>query len=238
MKDDIIYNNSNLNRVHFLHIGKTGGSALKYALKDILSTKTHLLILHEKHHITLKHLPKGEKVIFAVRNPVERYISGFCSRLRKGRPKYNYQWSKGEEEAFTLFNTPNELAISLSSKDVKLRSKAFKAMRSIQHVRSSYWDWFINEEFFYDRIKDVLFVCQQEQLDDDFDKVKNILNIPESIILPNDAVLAHKNPFEMDRELSNKAIENLKEWYTKDYEFLKLLENNNFIYPDSIRRGL
>ena len=80
--------------VHLLHIGKTGGTALKTALAGAASP-THVLIL-EDHPTRLRSVPVGERVAFFVRDPLTRFVSGFLSRQRKGRPRYFHDWSAEE----------------------------------------------------------------------------------------------------------------------------------------------
>src|SRR6056297_1213665 len=93
--------------VHFLHIRKAGGTAIKEALKDIAVKQN--VILHP-HKTRLKDIPEGEKVFFFLRNPVSRFVSGFNSRLREGKPRYNSPWNEGEKVAFSRFPTANDLA--------------------------------------------------------------------------------------------------------------------------------
>ncbi len=50
-------------KVHFLHIGKTGGSAIKSVLEKKLITPKYILKLHS-HGTSLKDIPKGEYVVF------------------------------------------------------------------------------------------------------------------------------------------------------------------------------
>ena len=71
--------------VHFLHIRKTGGTAVKHALKSHLRTRRYLIFLH-KHNVKLKDVPVGDKVFFFLRDPVSRFVSGFYSKQRRGRP--------------------------------------------------------------------------------------------------------------------------------------------------------
>ena len=146
-------------KVHFLHIGKTGGSAIKEALKraikeqDIyananklkdnteleikrLSGRFDQIILHG-HGKTLKQIPESDWFFFCIRNPISRYVSGFYSRKRQGKPRYNIPWNIKEKRAFKHFNTPNELAEALSSDNPKIRRRAKRAMKNIRHVKSS-----------------------------------------------------------------------------------------------------
>jgi hypothetical protein len=41
--------------------------------------------------------------------------------------------------------------------------------------------------------------------------------------LPQDDVKSHKNPEHFNKKLSEKAIANLKVWYSRDYDFLNFL---------------
>src|SRR5262245_9750479 len=169
--------------VHILHIGKTGGSAVNDALRANLDTRTYKIELHG-HGFALDEVPVGDKVVFLVRDPISRFVSGFFSRKRMGEPRYHIPWSPGEAAAFRSFGTPNELAIALSSEDSNTRESAVQAMKSIQHVNSSYWDWFGTEEYFLARLPDILFIGFQETLDSDFLILRQKLNLSESIELP------------------------------------------------------
>ena len=64
----------------------------------------------------------GEPVAFFVRHPVSRFVSGFNSRMRKGRPRRNVEWSEGERWSFERFRTPDELARALASADPGARA--------------------------------------------------------------------------------------------------------------------
>lgn len=212
---------------YFIHVGKTGGSAIVFALKG--HTKAHVYNLKFNGHKTkLTDIPVGEKLFFCVRDPIDRFVSGFYSRQRQGRPKYNSPWRKEEKIAFETFKTPNELALALSSDNESYKSQAEFAMNSIAHVKNSYWDWFINETCLKKRIPDILFVCHQNNLKEDFITLKNILGIPDQVELPGkSSVAAHANPEGLDRTMTDKAKLNLKSWYAADYSFLELIQDIN-----------
>ena len=226
--------------VHFLHIGKTGGTAVRYALeRDLIflsdvrgnitetSTVYHpnipcVLKLHG-HRIRLKDIPDGESVIFFLRDPVARFVSSFYSRKRRGMPRYFFAWSPEEESGFQKFNTANELAISITTEDRKTSDAAVKAMKSIFHVNTSFWDWFENKEYFLSRMPDIFFIGFQESLDGDFERLKIKLGLPDTIKLPAESLEAHKGDYsDFEKILEEKAIKNLEKWYAKDYEFLSL----------------
>lgn len=203
-------------RVHFLHIGKTGGSAIKSVLKNFLETPEFSITLHG-HGTSLEHIPKGDSVVFFLRDPVTRFISAFYSRQRKGQPRYYSEWSHKEKEIFEHFATPNEVAASLANK----QEAAAKAMESVKHF-ACYNKWYINTDYFKSRIDDILFIGFQESLDSDFIKLKSILGIPEDVKLPTDDVAAHKNPKNIDKSIDANGMAALKEWYLEDAKFIEL----------------
>jgi Sulfotransferase family len=207
--------------LHFLHIGKTGGTAAKSALRGHEKSGSYEIILHE-HEFQLKDVPLGEKVVFFVRDPISRFVSGFYGRQRQDLPRHDAPWTLGEEIAFRRFKTPNELALALSTDDQELQAAAINAIRMISHLRSPHWTWFKNEHYFLCRHSDILFIGFQETLKEDFALLKKILNLPQYVKLPEDEVASHKNPIHMDRRLDEQAIQNLKIWYARDYQFLEL----------------
>lgn len=209
--------------VHFLHIRKTGGTAIKHALRQHLTNRRYVILLHP-HRIGLNDIPAGEVVIFFVRDPISRFVSGFNSRQRQGRPRNNSPWKPEEKTAFSHFGTPNQLAAALSSVDTEDRARAENAMKSISHVNSSFWDWFESEEYLRSRLSDIFFVGTQERLQDDFEILKKKLGLPNGVSLPSSDVNAHRNPQSADTSLGPESLRNLKNWYRSDYQFLTLLE--------------
>ncbi len=205
--------------LHFLHIGKTGGSAVKFALQGHLVTPRHAIYLH-RHGKRLADIPKGQQVIFFLREPIDRFVSGYYSRRRQGQPKTFVAWSDEERSAFERFETPNALAEAISSQDKAERDAARRAMTSIQHVRSSYRDWLISEEYLLRRSSDIFFIGFQESLSDDFTHLRSKLALPETVQLPTSDIRAHRNPPGIDKKLTALAMRNLNAWYEADFEFL------------------
>ena len=118
--------------IHVLHIPKTGGSALFDALGPFAERSG--LQLHT-HATTLADVPDGDMTIFAVREPLSRFCSGFNSRLRRGRPLRDVPWTPGEASAFARFSTPNALAEALDASDPDRRRAALDAIAAIPHLR-------------------------------------------------------------------------------------------------------
>jgi hypothetical protein len=211
--------------VHMLHIGKTGGTAVKLALDGQLSSGNYSIVLHQ-HNVKFMDIPRGERVIFFLRDPLNRYVSGFCSRQRQGQPRYISPWNEGEKAAFAYFKTPDQLARALSSQNGEENAKAIFAMKSIGHVKTHYWDWFESPDYCMSRLEDLFFAGFQEQLDEDFDDLRKKLGLPGCATLSTDAVKTHKNPQTIDTALSDEAVENLKEWYSGDYGFISFCRAN------------
>ena len=207
--------------VHFLHIGKTGGSAVKHALRPCLVSDRYAIYLHG-HDCRLRDIPARERVFFFLRDPVSRFVSGYYSRQRRGRPCHFSPWSSGERAAFGYFDTANQLAVSLSSRAGNRRERARWAMSTIAHVRTSFWDWFESEEYFQSRRSDVLLIGFQETLSRDFEVLKSRLGLPGSVALPEDDSQAHRNPKDIDVTLEETAVANLRRWYAEDYRFIEL----------------
>lgn len=206
-------------RMHFLHLGKTGGSAVKYAIENSRNPHTRYVVYLHPHATTLRDVPPQESFFFFLRDPISRFVSGFYSRQRQGRPRYFLPWTPDEKTAFEHFGSPNELAGALSSGDPQEKANARAAMNGILHVKDSYWNWFESTDYFSSRLPDLFFIGFQERLSDDFEVVKAKLGLPE-ISLPQDEVHAHRNPANLDRSLEPQSVANLKHWYAADYELV------------------
>jgi len=207
-------------KVHFLHIGKTGGTAIKTALKEYLDSNLKYSIILHNHGTSLKDVPEGEYVVFFLRDSISRFISGFYSRQRKGQPRYNSEWSNDERKVFEKFNTPNEVAIALADSFSPYHGLSLLAMEGVQHFRP-YRDWYINCAYFESRSNDILFVGFQESLESDFSKLKKILEIPKDALLPTDDVNAHKNPINLDKSIDKESRIALEKWYDNDFIFIE-----------------
>jgi len=215
-------------RVHMLHVGKTGGTALKDALGKVRPSGSRILL--HRHFVRLADVPVGEPCFFMVRDPVSRFVSGFFSRQRQGRPRYDSPWNEGEQPAFAQFATPNDLARALSSRDGELRRAAESAMGNIGHIRDHLHRWLRDEAYLRERRGDILFVGAQEQLATDVAALSALLDVP--IALPTDEVSSHRTPAHLDGRLDDAAIENLRDWYREDYALLRLLRTWFAHLPD------
>ena len=207
--------------MHGLHIPKTGGNALRYALGKELETDRYVVTFH-MHDLTLRDVPKGDFVFFILRDPVTRFVSGFYSRKRQGQPKNFNPWTPGEKAVFEEFSSPNEMALALTSEDVEKKARATFGMDQLQWVTKSYWYWFENEAYFRSRVDDIIHVGFQERLVQDFAQIKAKLELPQELALPKDDLVSHRNPKHLDKKLDPQAEVNLRQWYKADYDFIEL----------------
>jgi hypothetical protein len=204
---------------HFLHIGKTAGTAVKTGLEEATGAGNFHLMLHS-HNIRLIDIPEDDFVFFCVRDPVGRFVSGFRSRQRQGQPAHFRPWRPSEAEAFALFSSPDALGLALGAGGEEQRQAA-AAMGSIAHVNRSYWWWFKDAAFLRARAEHILWIGRQEHLD--LAPLERALGL-EHIVLPSDPARDHRGPPGPDTELSPRARDLLRNWYAADYEFLALCD--------------
>jgi hypothetical protein len=203
--------------LYFLHISKTGGTAIRAAL----SGKLHLQsfdVQFGDHSLTLADVPLASKAIFFLRDPADRFVSGFYSRQRKGQPRYHHEWTAGEAAAFARFSTPDALASALSSSDTTERDAALRAMRAIQHIKHDYSTWLMSLDYLRQREQSIFYIGFQETLSNDFDTIKSLIGAPAGLLLPSDPIEAHRRPMEQNLTLSDRSRCNIKQYFAKDYE--------------------
>jgi hypothetical protein len=207
--------------LHVFHIGKTGGTALNLTLLAHDQESRYRLVFGG-HTLTLHDVPAGEKFMFVIRDPLERFVSAFNGRLREDRPRYHYPWRDEEKVAFAVFKTPDQLATALSSADPEQRRQAEAAMHGIGHVNTPYSYWFDDDTSFDSRVSDVFFIGFTERLDDDFELLKPKLGLPAELRLPHDETNAHRTPAGFSTQLSDVGRTNLERWYARDIAFVEL----------------
>lgn len=205
--------------VHFLHISKTGGTALRHTLRKQQPGRGFHAVFHP-HEVTLRDIPRGEKVVFFLRDPCSRYVSGFMSRRQQGRPRYNVPWNAEEQAAFGRFDSPQSLAGALSSDDADTRAAAAAAMRHIRLISDRYSYWLQDEGYLEARRQDIFHVGLQETLQADFEWLRAALGFDPGLVLPTDPVQAHRGVAATGRELGGDARRNIERWYREDARLL------------------
>lgn len=199
--------------IHLLHIGKTGGTSLTKMLKG-LSNKRYIIKIHP-HEFSLRDVPKDDLAIFFLRNPIDRFVSGFYSRKRKGQPTYNVPWNLEEEKAFAIFESPSILAEALSSGDSQIQKDAINAMNGIRHVNTHFKDWLIDQSYLENHIKQLFFIGFQENFDEDLKALYLKITKKE---WNQEVIRSHQTAQKEDKLMSEKASLNIKHWYEDDFE--------------------
>ena len=209
-----------MRRVHFLHIGKTGGTAIKHALAEAPCPAGLELVLHA-HDMALDAIDPADRVIFSLRDPVSRFVSAFYSRLRCGRPRYFIPWSELEQRLFSAFPIPEALALALADPGSEHHGLAREALEGIRHFRRLN-RWLISEDFLLARRSMILFVAFQESLARDFEILRRLLDLPASVALPTGEVEAHRNPPGLARQIAQPGAEALRHWYEEDGRLIEV----------------
>jgi hypothetical protein len=208
-------------RLHFLHIGKTGGTAIKHVLRDERPTQYRVLL--HPHRIHLADVPAGEKVALVVRDPVGRFVSGFNSRIRRGGPAHPREWSPAEAVAFERFPTAESLALALGSADPAEAAAARDAVEAMAHLRVHQTAWFGDLDALRARQDDLLMVGRQWALAEDFGRLADLIGLPTRS-LPTDESASHRTPVGFDTTLSDRARAAVQQWYADDYALLAELQ--------------
>lgn len=215
--------------IHVIHIPKTGGTALRAALS--VAPRPERFLFHD-HLFTLADVPSGEGAVFGLRDPIERFVSGFNSRQRRGRPRYDFPWTPVQAEGFGRFSTAGDMAEALSSPYADQRSVANSLIRDtvLTGVPLSYW--LRSPAYLRSREADLAGILFQLELGGDFERLKIRLDLPKGLSLPSDDVAAHRNPADASTALSPQARANLAAWYAGDYGLFRAARRCRLRLPD------
>ena len=127
-------------------------------------------------------------------------------------------------KGFSEFRNPNALAEALSSSSPNIRGKAKRAMRNIRHVKTSLSKWIIDPTYLTKRKSNLLYILEQKTLSEDFEKLLQALQYKRQLNLSNDQKLTHQaNTPKISTTLSDLALQNLNDHYSKDIEIYKFL---------------
>ncbi|NQY11538.1 MAG: sulfotransferase family 2 domain-containing protein [Flavobacteriales bacterium] len=208
-----------ITNIHIMHIGKTGGRVVEEAiLGNELTNKCKIHYLPFKAR--LYHIKEGEKIIIFIREPLDRFLSGFESRQSQDNGESH--WSPPEKSAFEWFPTANDLAEAISDDDEIVKSRANYAMTHIYHVSTSIYKWIRSDEYFEERLSDIVIIANHARFEADFDRIKEYTGLGDEIKLNQELIEA---PFNLNEKLSDKAIRNLEAWFKKDIEFYNKWKN-------------
>jgi hypothetical protein len=157
-------------------------------------------------------------VFFSVRRPETLFVSGFNSRLRAGRPEYDFPWSPEERAAFSVFDSPNELAEALSADDGRLRASAKSSMEAIRHVRSGLVGCLDGVDALERHRAQIAFIFLQEQLEQDLSSFMERIGAPLELAQVSPKERIHASMPGDRTELSETGMANIRKWFGPDLE--------------------
>lgn len=201
-----------------LHIGKTGSDLIRAAFgaENIARAGTVLCGPDETLATTLEKFGPNRKLVFFFRDPIKRFVDGFLSRMRQGRPMYQSSWSDGEAIAFTYFATPNDLAEALFGDDERMDSAARYALDQLFHSK-------LDQEFFLTSPQAVEFEFSSGNIRFccDFDHMERHLAKLGAELSVDIENVEWSNPEKPHYELSYESLKNLKRVLKKEIEVYK-----------------
>lgn len=202
-----------------LHIGRTGGTSLGTLIRRLKADDEHLGITKLGPRWTLLNALKSKsnsQIGFVIRDPVSRFVSGFNSRRRSGRPAQGREWNTHEAVVYAFFPTANDLAESLCSDDERLKSAAQYAMKSIIHLRRGY-SHYLRGLGFLEKHKDRIYcVCNLDDLNNCLYDFFAPLGVNEEKVRRQFQHL-HRGT-DATPPLSELALRNLKIAWKKEFE--------------------
>lgn len=236
---------SRLSQYHFIHVGKTGGTSMLKALEQCVNTSIVQGVLggsvahgHHagsdylydtySHHGGLQPPPEGEDLIIAVRSPIHRFVSGFLSRKRQGRPAYQVPWTPEEKMIYEAFPTPDDLACALSAEG----SRGEFARSSVSYMKHVFQDL----EYVFAGMgtvkqlvahHNILLVARTEHLVEDYARLISLLQQKGALArsCASELPRLHSTPTQEEpmRRLGRCAVLNLQKLYENDYNIIDYL---------------
>lgn len=194
------------------------------------------ILVRSHHSRALKIIDKNDYFVVFVRSPLKKFVSGFISRLREGRPLFNTPHTAAEKVTYSLYQDPESLAMDLYHQHEQIRDMARKCMKSVIHLRMSFKSYFESVENLEAVRERILFVGRTENMKEDFDQLQIVINLPK-VTLTNDPVLAHTTPpeFKAKEKMSKKARHNVLKYYAEDYILIAKLIKMNLLPSDYLK---
>jgi hypothetical protein len=203
--------------LHFIHIGKTAGTVIRETIRQRGPKESRYGPFHwPPHRYTLRRVPDNDWAFFCIRDPVARVVSAFESRLRKGRPRYDVEWSDAEERVFNRWPSPNAIGVAMAEGD----PAASDALRSIQHALPlRHW---LGGRNLLSR-SNIAYIARQETLDNEWTVMREALGLPGHLELIDDPVEAHRAP-KPHESLEPIALAALRGFLSDDYKIVSVCE--------------
>jgi hypothetical protein len=154
--------------IGFLHIPKTGGSGVR-ALSRAVIEAGQPFPCYFGHAWTVAEIRErfpDMKLALILRDPLERMISGFNSRLRQGRPAHSDNlWRPAEATVFAMFPEVSRYLDALIADDEWSRSAVAFAQKHVTHLRWNYRHYFPNRKAVRENAGQIALVGRLEATD-------------------------------------------------------------------------
>lgn len=215
----------------YLHIPKTGGTSINFLGHKIVSMgySYPVSIGHSWKMREIRSVYPDMKIAVILRDPLERMISGFNSRLRQGRPTYNNVWTPAEAVAMAMHPSSRHFLDNMLSDDEYSTSAVAYAFKYVTHLRWNYCYYFENADFAKECMSSIEVVGHMSHFNDFACEMVKLSNAPVHLV--NDhleskhrsseitsSVLDHYTPGEISRLKEKLAAE-----YAIYHELSKLL---------------
>jgi len=205
--------------VHFLAHGFHWASSIARYPAESIQSAGYRLHLHG-NEVTLADIPEGQKVFFFLRDPVTRFVDGFCSSYGKGQSSQIGDQTRDECSVHATYSSPNDLALALARADSDPKSLAAQIMQADAYFRR-YKFWYRNISFFKSRLEDVIHIGFQESFVSDFAALQRRLGLSDQLRIVIGDVSANRNDAVLDRRLDPEARIALEQWYAEDIAFVE-----------------
>lgn len=193
-------------KLHFLHIGKTGGSELKRRFNAINKMTGKTTILNRGHQILGADLASSDNYIISLRDPLRRFESAFHSLRSQGVRDL----SEVEKQLFKRFPGVNDIAQALRP-DSPHRSDAVFFMLYIRHFSQRQANFLRGIDYIQ---RPPMFVFRSESLDNDFEVFCEAIGV-EAMDIPfgNSNSTPAGDSYE---QLNAENAEIIRGWYAED----------------------
>ena len=230
-------------KLHYIHVGKSGGTSLIFWTRRVLHHAPPVLLprgepaleLHPHSFVLGDAAEPGDCYAFFVRDPVERWVSGYYSHYRKMLNQPQKLGKKGKDRkqklwALKRFEDVNKLGEALSSHDNGERRDALKVHKILGHCRQGYAYYLPR---LHELIEKVAFVGVTHQLDTDFVALMDLAGLPtpEGGVVAAGWTAAHTDPNKLavkKSTLSPLARANLEHLLIDDYSVMGYLREKGF----------
>eukprot|EP00438_Fugacium_kawagutii_P035949 Skav209016 [mRNA] locus=scaffold2629:27550:28695:+ [translate_table: standard] len=214
----------------FIHVPKNGGTSLEKWMEanDLrcLFSSTAFAHVDMKRHFQKRE--RGTCYVTFVRDPIQRWISGFLSRWRRSCPSHCQDWSPAEAVGFKKFPTPNKLAEAFSDPDPTVQQAADKMHDICGHLARGFAFFFPYEHKVM--LPHVIFVGHTCNLEADVIGMLRAMGVPEERI----ASLLPAEYKYLQEELSPLALRNIQEKVKDDYKVLRSMAKAHLIDSENI----